>query len=83
MKRVYIDIIAEITSEGDIFPKQLRLEDGSVFVVGRRLERPRPHFNADGSTAQRFRCLVENRPTLLFYDENTRRWWVEGEKYNV
>lgn len=79
MKRVYIDIIAEITPEGDIFPRQLHLEDGSVFAVDRRLERPRPCFNADGSTSLRFRCLVENRQVLFFYDEDTMRWWVEGE----
>lgn len=79
MNRIYIDMTAEITSKGDIFPKRLRLEDGTVFAVDRRLERPRPYFNPDGSTSLRFRCLVENRQVLFFYDEDTMRWWVEGE----
>lgn len=79
MKRIYIDMIAEITPKGDIFPKRLRLKDGTVFAVDRRLERPRPYFNADGSMSQRFRCLVENRQVALFYDEETRRWWVESD----
>ncbi|HZK29113.1 MAG TPA: hypothetical protein VFD19_02725 [Clostridia bacterium] len=78
MERAYITVIAEVTSEGDLLPKKLRLKDGREVAINRRLQTPLRNTAKDGSDAWRFLCLIEGRPVTLFYDATAYRWWIKA-----
>ena len=78
MERTYVTVVARITSQGDLFPLILRLEDGSEFTVDRRLQAPQKNRAKDGTSAWRFSCLIDRKPVTLFYDAGTHRWSIES-----
>ncbi|NLA70933.1 MAG: hypothetical protein GX850_00610 [Clostridiaceae bacterium] len=80
MERTYITVIAQVTLEGDIFPRKLRFKDGREVAISRRLQTPLRNTAKDGSEAWRFVCLIEARPVTLFYDAIAHRWWINSPK---
>lgn len=76
MERIYVTVVAEVTEEGDLFPRLIRFDDGSEYKVDRRLQTPQRHRAKDGSGDWRFTCLVEGRPATLYFDASSYRWWL-------
>jgi hypothetical protein len=76
-KRLYITVVVEFSPEGDLFPVEIRLDDGTSIPVERRLVTPLYNLAKSGSDAWRFLCLIEGMPMKLFYDASSYRWWCE------
>ncbi|HNZ62790.1 MAG TPA: hypothetical protein PKH23_00440 [Bacillota bacterium] len=76
-KRLYITVIAKISPEGNLFPLEIRLDDGVAIPVDGCLAAPLLNPAKDGRTAWRFLCRIEGMPMTLFYDASSCRWWCE------
>ena len=72
-KRLYITVVVEFSPEGDLFPVEIRLDDGTSIPVERRLVTPLYNLAKSGSDAWRFLCLIEGMPMKLFYDASSYR----------
>jgi hypothetical protein len=77
MKKVYVEVFAEFTSEGLILPRYFVWEDGRRFAVDRVLDiRPAASLKA-GGIGTRYTCSICGKRTYMFLDED--RWFMEGK----
>ncbi len=75
-RKVYVDVIALFTSEGQVMPHRVRWEDGTVFTVDRVLDvRPAAATKA-GGCGMRYTCRIRGKEAFLFLDDD--RWFVEA-----
>lgn len=77
MSKIYVDVIAEFSKEGELIPKSLRWEDGRVYDIDRILDKRRAASLKAGGVGMRYTCIICGQQKYLFYEDNNM-WFVEG-----
>lgn len=76
--KVYVEVTAAFSPQGDVVPLSVRWQDGTVFEVDRVLDvRPSAALKA-GGCGMRYTCRIRGQQTYLFLDED--RWFVEAKE---
>lgn len=75
-RKVYVEVAAVFSPEGQILPRQIRWEDGTVFAVDRVVDIRRAAALKAGGCGLRYTIRIGGRQTYLFLDED--RWFVEA-----
>ena len=74
--KVYVDVLASFSRDGDMRPVQLVWEDGRVYDIDRIIARQEAAARRYGGAGVMYTCLVEGRESHIYYEENNR-WFVE------
>lgn len=75
-RKVYVEVAAVFSPEGQIIPRQIRWEDGTIFAVDRVTDIRRAAALKAGGCGLRYTVHIGGRTTYLFLDED--RWFVEA-----
>ncbi|MBQ7089043.1 MAG: hypothetical protein IJN04_05315 [Clostridia bacterium] len=75
-RKVYVEVAAVFSPEGQILPRRIRWEDGTVFTVDRVTDIRRAAATKAGGCGLRYTIRIGGRQTYLFLDED--RWFVEA-----
>lgn len=75
-RKVYVEVAAVFSPEGQILPRSIRWEDGTLFAVDRVLDIRRAAALKAGGCGIRYTIRIGGRQTYLFLDED--RWFVEA-----
>ena len=75
-RKVYVEVAAVFSPEGQILPRQIRWEDGTLFAVDRVTDIRRAAATKAGGCGLRYTIRIGGRQTYLFFDED--RWFVEA-----
>lgn len=75
-RKVYVEVAAVFTPEGQIMPRSIRWEDGTVFAVDRVVDIRRAAALKAGGCGLRYTVRIGERQTYLFLDDD--RWFVEA-----
>lgn len=73
--KVYVEVIARFDVEGGLHPMRILWEDGRSFAIDRITDIRKAASLKAGGAGIRYNCIIHNRPTCLFLEEN--RWFVE------
>lgn len=76
-KKVYVDVVVKISSEGAVTPKSIIWDDGRCFEIDRVGCVKRYYADKVGGTGMRYTIYVNNKETYLFEDEG--KWFVEAK----
>jgi hypothetical protein len=77
--KVYVDVFAVFTAEGELRPKYLIWEDGTKYEIDRIKKRERCASLRAGGIGILYVCMVRGREIRLFYEENYR-WFLEAKE---
>lgn len=75
-RKVYVEVAAVFTPDGQVMPRQIRWEDGTLFPVDRVLDIRRAAATKAGGCGLRYTIRIRGKQTYLFLDED--RWFVEA-----
>ena len=75
--KIYVEVNAYFSTDGEIVPKSILWEDGRVFEIQRITDIRRAANLRAGGTGIRFTCIIEGAEKHLYY-ENGRKWFVEA-----
>ncbi|NLM62539.1 MAG: hypothetical protein GX193_10750 [Clostridiales bacterium] len=73
--KVYVDVIARFSADGELFPLEIIWEDGRRYAIDRITEIRRASSMKAGGTGIRYGCIINNHRTYVFFEED--RWFVE------
>ena len=76
-RRAYVQVVVEVSPEGQVRPLAVEWEDGRRFEVDRLLDVRRAASTKVGGTGMRYTVRILGRETYLFEDEG--RWFVEAK----
>lgn len=76
-RRVYVEVAAVFTPEGQIMPRQIRWEDGTLFAIDRVVDIRKAAATKAGGCGLRYTIRIRGQQTYLFLDED--RWFVESK----
>ena len=74
--KVYVDVTAEFSKEGDLVPKSFRWEDGQVYEIERIKDVRRAASLKAGGVGMRYTCVIGGQEKHLFYEDNNM-WFME------
>ena len=77
-RRVYVEVAAVFTPEGQVMPRYVRWEDGTLFTVDRVVDIRKAAATKAGGCGLRYTVRIRGRQTYLFLDGD--RWFVEGKE---
>ena len=77
--KVYVDVGAEFSDEGELLPKYLIWEDGTRYEIDRVIRRERCASRKAGGAGILYVCKAGRQTFRLFYEENYK-WFVEAKK---
>lgn len=77
-RKVYVEVAAIFTPEGQIMPQCIRWEDGTLFAVDRVIDIRQAAATKAGGCGLRYTVRIGKRQTYLFLDED--RWFVEANE---
>ncbi|MBQ3136204.1 MAG: hypothetical protein IJB74_01845 [Clostridia bacterium] len=76
-KKVYVDVVARINSEGSVTPLTVIWENGKKFEIDKVYSVQRAYATKVGGTGIRYEISVSGKKTYLFEDEG--KWFVEAK----
>jgi hypothetical protein len=74
--KVYVDVTAEFSKDGDLVPKSFRWEDGQVYEIERVKDVRRAASLKAGGVGMRYTCVIGGQEKYLFY-EDSNMWFME------
>lgn len=74
--KVYVDVTAEFSKDGDLVPKSFRWEDGQVYEIERIKDVRRAASLKAGGVGMRYTCVIGGQEKHLFYEDNNM-WFIE------
>ncbi len=77
MKKVFVDVIAQFTKEGELIPMEVTWNDGRKYSVDKVFEHKKAASLKVGGQGIRYRCRVCNKEIYLFLEEG--KWFMEGK----
>ena len=75
-RKVYVEVAAVFSPEGQILPRQIRWEDGTLFPIDRVVDIRRAAATKAGGCGLRYTIRIRGKETYLFLDED--HWFVEA-----
>ena len=76
-KKVYVDVVARIDSDGSVTPLTVIWENGKKYEIDRVYSVQRAYATKVGGTGIRYEIAVSSKKTYLFEDEG--KWFVEAK----
>lgn len=76
MSKVYVNVLAEFTTDGRLLPKRFTWKDGSVYEIQRISDIRRAASLKAGGAGTRYTCIVNGFESHLFY-EGESKWFLE------
>ena len=76
-KKVYVEVVARIDSDGVVTPLSVIWENGKRFEIDRVYNVQRAYATKAGGTGIRYEISVSGKRTFLFEDEG--KWFVEAK----
>lgn len=77
--KVYVDVGAVFSDEGELLPQYLIWEDGTRYDIDMVKSIERCASRRAGGAGILYRCRVNGQYMKLFYEENNR-WFVEAKR---
>lgn len=77
-KKIYVEVAAKFTADGQLRPLWIQWEDGRRFEIDRVIQCVRAASRKAGGAGLRFTCMIGGGEHYLFYEENYK-WFVEGK----
>jgi len=82
-KRVYVELLARYSPNGDMTPAMLKWEDGTMYEIDRVLDVRRAASEA-GSMGIRYTVRILGKERRIFFEDTYSetgkpRWFVESE----
>ena len=77
-RKVYVDVLIKQDKDGRITPLEVTWEDGKKYEVDKVTQVCRAASMKAGGCGIRYTCLIQNKETFLFLEEN--KWFVESKK---
>ena len=74
--KVYVDVTAEFSKDGNLVPKSFRWEDGQVYEIERVKDVRRAASLKAGGVGMRYTCVIDGQEKHLFYEDNNM-WFME------
>lgn len=78
MKKVYVEVVARFTLDGNMFPQAIIWPDGRTYQIDKVLDMRRAASVAAGGQGIRYTVRVRGEEKYLFYDKPL--WFVEGRE---
>lgn len=77
MKKVFIEVSATFSTEGELTPQSFVWEDGIRYEIDKVYNCKRSASLKVGGQGMRYSCRVKSRQVYLFLEEG--RWFMEGK----
>ncbi len=77
MSKVYVDVLAEFTQEGMIYPREIIWKDGRHFEIDKIIDVRQAASLKAGGLGMRYLCTIQGKERFIFH-EKQNRWFVEG-----
>lgn len=77
IKKVYVNVMAEFTKDGNLMPRTIIWEDGTNYEIQRIKDCRRAASLRAGGVGLRYTCVIGGQEKYLFYEDNNM-WFVEG-----
>ena len=74
-RKVYVNVVAEFTSDGRLIPYRIEWTDGRKYMIDRVIGCQRMASRKAGGAGICYTCRILNREIRLFYEENGL-WFV-------
>lgn len=74
--KIYVEVDAKFTSDGQLRPLVITWEDGRKFEIQRIKQCVRAASRKAGGVGLRYTCIIAGGEHHLYYEENLR-WFVE------
>ena len=78
MSKVYVEVMAEFTKDGELIPKSFIWTDGIRYEIDRITDKRRAASLKAGGAGMRYTCIIEGQQRYLFYEDNNM-WFMEGQ----
>lgn len=78
MSKVYVEVMAEFTKDGELIPKSFVWTDGIRYEIDRITDKRRAASLKAGGVGMRYTCFIEGQQRYLYYEDNNM-WFMEGE----
>jgi hypothetical protein len=77
--KVYVDVTALFSKEGQLIPINLIWENGHVYDIQSIKDIRRAASLKAGGVGTRYTCMIDGKQSYLFYEDNNM-WFVEGKE---
>ena len=77
VRKVYVNVMAEFTTDGRMIPKTIIWEDGKKYEIQRIKDCRRAASLRAGGVGMRYTCVINGQEKHVFYEDNNM-WFVEG-----
>lgn len=74
--KVYVDVDAKFTADGQLRPLCITWEDGTKYEIERIKHCERAASRKAGGVGLRYTCMIAGSENYLYYEENYR-WFME------
>lgn len=75
--KVYVEVYAKFSPEGEVLPVDITWEDGRKYHVDRVLRKERCASRKAGGAGIMYTCLVEGKECHLFYEVD--KWFLDSK----
>ena len=72
----YVDVVANMKSDGSILPQKIIWEDGKEYIIDRVLDIRRAASLKAGGCGIRYDCIICGQQRFLFLEDY--KWFVEN-----
>lgn len=77
MRKVYVQVNAVFSSDGELTPKSFIWDDGRYYEIDKVYEHKPSASLKVGGHGIRYRCRVMGKDIFLFFEDG--RWFMEGK----
>ena len=77
MSKIYVEILAKFSKEGQLLPQSITWEDGRRFEIDRIKDIRRAASLKAGGVGMRYTCQISGQEKYLYYEGNNM-WFVDG-----
>ena len=77
MRKVYVDVKAKFSSQGELVPLSFTWENGKEYFIDKVFECKQAASLKAGGQGMRYRCRVMGKEVLMFFEDS--RWFMEGK----
>ena len=77
MSKIYVDVLARFSKEGQLMPQSITWDDGRKFDIDRIKDVSRAASLKAGGVGIRYACQICGQDKYLYY-EGENMWFVEG-----
>jgi len=75
MRKVFVDVYAHFSKDGELTPISFVWIDGKTYEINKIIEKKNAAALKVGGQGIRFKCMVYGKMVNLFYDDG--KWFLE------